>query len=54
MGIAKLFYAIRTYQSIYMEDVTVLFDKELWGVVEDIVVGACFVFGDLQWRMVAS
>jgi hypothetical protein len=28
MGIAKLFFGLRTCQSIHMEEVTVLFDKE--------------------------
>jgi hypothetical protein len=34
-----------------MEEVTMLFDKELCGEVEDIVVGGCPFSGDLQWRL---
>jgi hypothetical protein len=30
-----------------------LFDKELCGAVEDIVVGGGPFFGDLQWRLVS-
>jgi hypothetical protein len=38
----QTFFGLRMYQSIHMGDVTILFDKELWGMVEDIVVGAGF------------
>ncbi|KAK2429154.1 hypothetical protein QL285_027614 [Trifolium repens] len=34
-----------------MEDATFLFDKELRGAVEDIVVGGGPFFGDIQWRI---
>ncbi|PNY14294.1 auxilin-like protein, partial [Trifolium pratense] len=51
MGIAKLFFGLRTCQPIHMEQATILFDKELRGVVEDIVVGGGPYFGDLQWRV---
>jgi hypothetical protein len=51
MGIAKLFFGLRTCQPIHMEEVTVLFDKELRAAVEDIVVGGGPFFGDLQLRI---
>jgi hypothetical protein len=51
MGIAKLFFGLRTCQPIYMEEATILFDKELRAAVEDIVVGGGPFFGDLQWRV---
>jgi hypothetical protein len=38
-------------QPIHMEDVTMLFDKELRRAVEDIVVGGAHFFGDLQLRL---
>ncbi|MCI50113.1 hypothetical protein A2U01_0071357, partial [Trifolium medium] len=37
MGIAKLFFGLRTCQPIHMEEASMLFDKELRGAVEDIV-----------------
>jgi hypothetical protein len=51
MGIAKLFFGLRTCQPIYMEEATVLFDKELRAAVENVVVGGGTFFGDLQWRL---
>jgi hypothetical protein len=51
MGIAKLFFGLRTCQPVYMKDAAFLFDKELRGAVEDIVVGGGPFFGDLQWRI---
>ncbi|MCI13054.1 hypothetical protein A2U01_0034166, partial [Trifolium medium] len=51
MGIAKLFFGLRTCQPVYIEDATILFDKELRGAVEDIVVDGGPFFEDLQWRI---
>jgi len=51
MGIAKLFFGLRTCQPIHMEEAAMLFDKELREAVEDIVVGGGPFFGDLQWRL---
>jgi hypothetical protein len=51
MGIAKLFFGLRTCQPVLVEEATMLFDKELRGTVEDIVVGGGPYFGDLQWRV---
>ena len=51
MGIAKLFFGLRTCQPIHMEEAAMLFDKELREAVEDIVVGGGPFFEDLQWRM---
>ncbi|PNY08525.1 hypothetical protein L195_g005052 [Trifolium pratense] len=34
-----------------MEEASMLFDKELRGAIEDIVVGGCPNFEDLQWRV---
>jgi len=48
MGIAKLFFGLRTCQPIHMEEATMLFDKELCEAVEDIVVDGGPFFGDLQ------
>ncbi|MCI75674.1 hypothetical protein A2U01_0096943, partial [Trifolium medium] len=49
MGMAKLFFGLRTCQPIYMMKAAVMFDKELQAAVEDIVVGGGPFFGDLQW-----
>jgi len=46
MGIAKLFFDLRTWQPIHLKEVTMLFDKELCGAVENIVVGGGL--GDFQ------
>ena len=51
MGIAKLFFSLRTCQPIHMEEAAMLFDKELREAVEDIVIGGGPFFGDLQWRL---
>ncbi|KAK2458086.1 hypothetical protein QL285_005285 [Trifolium repens] len=51
MGIAKLFFGLRTCQPIHVEEAAMLFDKELRGAVEEIVVGGGPYFGDLQWRV---
>ncbi|WJX31345.1 hypothetical protein P8452_19781 [Trifolium repens] len=51
MGIAKKKFGLRTCQPVYMEDAAFLFDKELRGTVEDIVIGGGLFFGDLQWRI---
>ena len=51
MGIAKLFFGLRTCQPIHTEESAMLFDKELREAVEDIVVGGGPFFGDLQWRL---
>ncbi|KAL6545127.1 hypothetical protein OROHE_009792 [Orobanche hederae] len=51
MGIAKLFFGLRTCQPTLMEEAAVLFDKELRKAVEDIVVGGGPFFGDLQCRV---
>jgi len=51
MGIAKIFFGLRTCQPIHMEEAAMLFDKELREAVEDIVVGRGPFFGDLQWRL---
>jgi hypothetical protein len=39
MGIAKLFFGLRTCQPIYTEEAAGLFDIELRAAVENIVVG---------------
>ncbi|RHN77582.1 hypothetical protein MtrunA17_Chr1g0156331 [Medicago truncatula] len=54
LGITKIFFGLRTCQPIHMEEATMLFDKELGGVVEDVVVGGGSFFGDLQWRLASS
>jgi hypothetical protein len=51
MGIAKLFFGLRTCQPIHVEEAAMLFDKELRGAIEDIVVVGGPYFGDLQWRV---
>jgi len=51
MSIAKLFFSLRMCQPIHIEEPTELFDKELHGAVEDIVVDGCPFFVDLQWRL---
>jgi hypothetical protein len=47
MGIAKIFFRLRTCQPIHMEEASMLFDKEMCGAVENTVVGGCPFFGDL-------
>ena len=51
MGIAKLFFGLRTCQPIHMEEAAMLFDKEFREAVDDIVVGGGPFFGDLKWRL---
>ncbi|KAK2402907.1 hypothetical protein QL285_052393 [Trifolium repens] len=51
MGIAKLFFGLKTCQPVHMEEAAILFDKGLRGAVEDIVVSGGPFFGDLQWRI---
>jgi hypothetical protein len=34
-----------------MEEAVILFEKELCGEIEDIVVGGSPFFGNLQWRL---
>jgi len=51
MGIAKLFFGLRTCQPIHMEEAAMLFHKELREAVDDIVVGGGPFSGDLQWRL---
>jgi hypothetical protein len=48
MDIAKLIFSLRTCQLIYMQEATILFDKELCGTIEDIVVGGGPFFGYFQ------
>jgi hypothetical protein len=47
MGITKFFFGLRMCQSIHIEEAAMLFDKDLRGAVEDIVVGGGPYFGDL-------
>jgi hypothetical protein len=51
MGIAKLFFGLRTCQPIYLKETSIQFGKELCGAVEDIVVCGGPFFGDLQWSL---
>ncbi|GJR20683.1 reverse transcriptase domain-containing protein [Tanacetum coccineum] len=51
MGIAKLFFDLRTCQPVYTEEATLFFDKSLCGPIENIVVCGGPLFGDLQWRI---
>jgi hypothetical protein len=51
MGIVKVIFGQRMCQPIHMEEATMLFVKEFCGAVEDIVIGGCPFFGDLQWRL---
>ncbi|GJZ33779.1 hypothetical protein Tco_0579215 [Tanacetum coccineum] len=51
MGIAKLFFGLRTCQPVNMEEAALLFDKGLRGSIENIVVCGGPFFGDLQWRL---
>ncbi|XP_052622301.1 uncharacterized protein LOC128127679 [Lactuca sativa] len=47
MGIAKLFFGLRTCQPVHMEDAALLFDNGLCRTIEDIVVCGGPFFGDL-------
>jgi hypothetical protein len=51
MGIAKLFFGLRTCQPIHMEEAAVFFDKGLHMAIEDMVVCGGPFFGDFQWRL---
>ncbi|KAL7586081.1 hypothetical protein Lser_V15G36198 [Lactuca serriola] len=51
MGIAKIFFGLRTYQPVHMEEATLLFDNGLHREIEDIVVCGGPFFGDIQWRL---
>nr|GEZ10239.1 hypothetical protein [Tanacetum cinerariifolium] len=46
MGIAKLFFSLRTCQSVHMEETTLFFDKGLSGSIENIMVCGGPLFGD--------
>ncbi|XP_052625610.1 uncharacterized protein LOC128132729 [Lactuca sativa] len=49
MGIAKLFFGLRTCQPIHIEEAALFFDKGLRRSIEDIVVCGGPFFGDIQW-----
>ncbi|GJV03634.1 hypothetical protein Tco_1337203 [Tanacetum coccineum] len=51
MGIAKLFFGLKTCQPIHMEEAALFFDKGLRWSIENIVVCGGPFFGDLQWRL---
>ncbi|GJZ75315.1 hypothetical protein Tco_0639780, partial [Tanacetum coccineum] len=51
MGIAKLFFGLRTCQPVHMEKAALFFDKGLRGSIENIVVCGGPFFGDLQWSL---
>ena len=51
MGIAKLFFGLRTCQPVHMEEAEIFFDNGLCGAIEDIVVCGGPFFGDIQWRI---
>ncbi|GJR93621.1 hypothetical protein Tco_0265795, partial [Tanacetum coccineum] len=51
MGIAKLFFGLKTCQPVHMEDMALFFDKSLRGSIENIVVCGGPFFGNLQWRL---
>nr|GEV86437.1 reverse transcriptase domain-containing protein [Tanacetum cinerariifolium] len=51
MGIAKLFFGLRTCQPVHMEEADLFFDKGLLGSIENMVVCGEPFFGDLQWRL---
>ncbi|XP_021979967.1 uncharacterized protein LOC110876095 [Helianthus annuus] len=47
MGIAKLFFGLRTCQPVHMEDAALFFDKGLREAIEELVVCGGPFFGDL-------
>lgn len=47
MCISKIIFCLRTSQPIHMEEAFTLFDKELWGAIEDIVIDKGPFLGDL-------
>ncbi|GJZ32004.1 putative reverse transcriptase domain-containing protein [Tanacetum coccineum] len=51
MGIAKLFFGLRTCRPVYMEEAALLYDKGLRQSIEDMVVCGGPFFGDIQWRL---
>ncbi|GJV93228.1 hypothetical protein Tco_1541041 [Tanacetum coccineum] len=51
MGIAKLFFGLRTCQPVHIEEAALFFDKGLRGSIENIVVCGGSFFEDLQWRL---
>lgn len=51
MHIAKLFFGLRMYQSVHMEEATFLYDKCLSRSIKDIVVCGVPFFGNIQWRL---
>ena len=51
MGIAKLFFGLRTCQPVYTEEAALLFDKGLREAIEELVVCGGPYFGDFQWRL---
>ncbi|GJW38137.1 hypothetical protein Tco_0063982 [Tanacetum coccineum] len=51
MGIAKLFFGLRTCQPVHMKEAALFFDKGLRGSIENIVVCGGPFFGDLHWRL---
>ncbi|KAL6502820.1 hypothetical protein OROHE_023988 [Orobanche hederae] len=48
MGIAKLFFGLRTCQPIHMQEAALFFDRGLRGSIEDIVVCGGPFFGEIQ------
>nr|GEW48465.1 reverse transcriptase domain-containing protein [Tanacetum cinerariifolium] len=51
MGIAKLFFGLKTGQPVHMEEADLFVDKGLLGSIENMVVCGEPFFGDLQWRL---
>ncbi|KAL7610215.1 hypothetical protein Lser_V15G14394 [Lactuca serriola] len=51
MGVAKLFFGLRTCQPVHMEEAAIFFDNGLRVAIEDIVVCGGPFFGDIQWRI---
>ena len=51
MGIAKLFFGLRTCQPEHMVEAASFFDQGLREAIEDIVVCGGPFFGDIQWRL---
>ncbi len=51
MGIAKMFFGLRTCPPAHIEEASLLFDQGLREAVEGLVVCGGPFFGDLQWRL---
>ena len=51
MGVAKMFFGMRTCQPEHLEQAATYFDSGLRGACEDIMVSGGSFFGDLQWRL---